>query len=120
MEMEKRGEIVTTKFDSSWLPDFGRVWQSGSRKESKKEFQVEINTSHKDESQAVTPAELQPYVSKRQVSSNSHLMAIKAICCHLSLSYFIRDVWGVITCNFILKKDILILPKFGEYMLIFM
>ncbi|XP_017236189.1 TITAN-like protein isoform X1 [Daucus carota subsp. sativus] len=66
MEMEKRGEIVTTKFDSSWLPDFGRVWQSGSRKESKKEFQVEINTSHKDESQAVTPAELQPYVSIRQ------------------------------------------------------
>ncbi|KAK1377337.1 TITAN-like protein [Heracleum sosnowskyi] len=66
MEMEKRGEIVATKFDSNWLPDFGRVWQSGSRKESRKEFQVEINTSHKDENQAVMPTELQPYVSKRQ------------------------------------------------------
>lgn len=68
MEMEKRGEIVPTKFDSNWLPDFGRVWQSGSRKESRKEFQVETNTSHKDENQAVMPIELQPYVSKRQVA----------------------------------------------------
>lgn len=66
MEMEKRGEIVTTKFDSNWLPDFGRVWQSGSRKESRKEFQVEINTSHNDDKRTVMPTELQPYVSKRQ------------------------------------------------------
>lgn len=73
MEMERRGEILTTKFDSNWLPEFGRVWQSGSRKESRKEFQVEINTSHKDDNQAVMPTELQPYVSKRQVSSSSHL-----------------------------------------------
>ena len=31
MEMEKRGEISPNKFDVNWLPNFGRVWQSGSR-----------------------------------------------------------------------------------------
>ena len=41
LEMEKRGEIVTSNFDVDWLPNFGRVWQSGSRKESRKEFEVE-------------------------------------------------------------------------------
>ncbi|XP_074328621.1 TITAN-like protein isoform X2 [Apium graveolens] len=77
MEMEKRGEIVPTKFDSNWLPDFGRVWQSGSRKESRKEFQVETNTSHKDENQVVMPTELQPYVSKRQLKHQGGKLAFR-------------------------------------------
>ncbi|KAE8663375.1 Coiled-coil domain-containing protein 84 [Hibiscus syriacus] len=36
LEKEKRGEIVESDCDANWLPNFGRVWQSGSRKESRK------------------------------------------------------------------------------------
>jgi hypothetical protein len=39
LEMEKEGEIVPITSDSSWLPNFGSVWQSGTRKESRKEFE---------------------------------------------------------------------------------
>lgn len=65
LEMEKRGELVPSNFDANWLPNFGRVWQSGSRKESRKEFEGETDTSHKVESRAEIPIQLQPYVSKR-------------------------------------------------------
>ena len=51
LEMEKR-EIVTNNFDVNRLPDFGRVWQSGSR--SRKEFEVENKNSLKDETHATT------------------------------------------------------------------
>ncbi|KAM7471524.1 hypothetical protein LguiA_009707 [Lonicera macranthoides] len=64
MEMEKRGEIVANSFDANWLPNFGRVWQSGSRKESMKEFGVESEKCFNVESQAET-IKLQPYISKR-------------------------------------------------------
>ena len=53
LEMEKR-ESVTNNFDVNWLPNFGRVWQSGSQKESRKEFEVENKNSQKNETQAVT------------------------------------------------------------------
>ncbi|XP_058194458.1 TITAN-like protein isoform X1 [Rhododendron vialii] len=66
LEMEKRGEIATDNFDVNWLPNFGRVWQSGSRKESRKEFQVENKNSPKGETQSETLIEIQPYVSKRK------------------------------------------------------
>lgn len=65
LEMEKRGEIVSNNFDANWLPNFGRVWQSGSRKESMKEFEVESQNSPKVESHSETPMQLQPYLSKR-------------------------------------------------------
>jgi hypothetical protein len=41
LEMEKRGEIATNGCTDDWLPNFGRVWQSGTRKESRKEFEKE-------------------------------------------------------------------------------
>ncbi|GFZ17364.1 coiled coil protein [Actinidia rufa] len=53
LEMEKR-ENVTNNFDVNWLPNFGRVWQSGSQKESRKELEVENKNSKKNETQATT------------------------------------------------------------------
>ncbi|KAL6998895.1 hypothetical protein U1Q18_000061 [Sarracenia purpurea var. burkii] len=83
MEMEKRGEIVTNNFDVNWLPNFGRVWQSGSRKESRKEFEVENKSSLKkefdvesysslkSETQSETLTKIQPYISKRMRTDSS-------------------------------------------------
>ncbi|KAM3752021.1 hypothetical protein ACB098_04G156800 [Castanea mollissima] len=65
LEMEKRGEIVKNDCDANWLPNFGRVWQSGSRKESRKEFEMEKQKLLKLGSQSEMPIEIQPYVSKR-------------------------------------------------------
>jgi hypothetical protein len=68
MEMEKRGEIVSYSFDDKWLPNFGRVWQTGSRRESMKEFEVEsrkhrnLKTEPEPETETI---QLQPYISKR-------------------------------------------------------
>ncbi|XP_022736685.1 TITAN-like protein [Durio zibethinus] len=65
LEKEKRGEIVNSGCDANWLPDFGRVWQSGSRKESRKEFEIEKQKFFKVESQSDMPIKIQPYISKR-------------------------------------------------------
>lgn len=65
LEMEKRGEIVTSDCDANWLPNFGRVWQSGSRKESRKEFEVEKQKVVKAEREPEMPIKIQPYISKR-------------------------------------------------------
>ncbi|XP_042949148.1 TITAN-like protein isoform X1 [Carya illinoinensis] len=69
LEMEKRGEIVNSDCTANWLPNFGRVWQSGSRKESRKEFMMEKQEFIKPESKSEMPVKIQPYVSKRMVSS---------------------------------------------------
>ncbi|KAM6570312.1 hypothetical protein CsatB_018297 [Cannabis sativa] len=65
MEMEKRGELVKDECDANWLPNFGRVWQSGSRRESRKEFEFEKQNVLKVESQLEESVKIQPYVSKR-------------------------------------------------------
>ncbi|KAL5858793.1 hypothetical protein ACOSQ4_000089 [Xanthoceras sorbifolium] len=65
MEMEKRGEIVKSDCDPNWLPNFGRVWQSGSRKESRKEFEIEKQKQPNVQCQLEMPVTLQPYISKR-------------------------------------------------------
>lgn len=65
LELEKKGELVTNNFDANWLPNFGRVWQSGTRKESRKEFHMENKSSVEVESQSEKPISLQPYISKR-------------------------------------------------------
>ncbi|KAI3947437.1 hypothetical protein MKW92_048577 [Papaver armeniacum] len=64
LEMEKRGEIVNN-FDADWLPNFGRVWQSGSRNESRKEFQMEKQKLPEVDSGPDVPIVIQPYISKR-------------------------------------------------------
>ncbi|MCL7028815.1 hypothetical protein MKW94_009019, partial [Papaver nudicaule] len=64
LEMEKRGEIVTN-FDADWLPNFGRVWQSGSRTESRKEFEMDKQKLPEVDSEPDVPIMIQPYVSKR-------------------------------------------------------
>ncbi|GJV92637.1 TITAN-like protein isoform X1 [Tanacetum coccineum] len=68
IDMERRGELPTNKFDANWLPNFGRVWQSGSRKDSLKEFETEAKKPLKEETQSGSSLQLQPYVSKRMVS----------------------------------------------------
>ncbi|CAK8568118.1 unnamed protein product [Lathyrus sativus] len=65
MEMEKRGEIVRNECDANWLPNFGRVWQSGSRRESRKEFEKEKQELLNVGTQPEMPIKIQPYVSKR-------------------------------------------------------
>ncbi|XP_020540753.1 TITAN-like protein isoform X2 [Jatropha curcas] len=68
LEMEKRGEIVKSDSDANWLPNFGRVWQSGSRKESRKEFEKEKQKLPKIERHSEMPITVQPYVSKRMMN----------------------------------------------------
>ncbi|CAK7336721.1 unnamed protein product [Dovyalis caffra] len=65
MEMEKRGEMVKSDCNANWLPNFGRVWQSGSRKESRKEFEKEKRKLPNVESHTEMPITIQPYISKR-------------------------------------------------------
>ncbi|KAK7302246.1 hypothetical protein RJT34_13131 [Clitoria ternatea] len=69
MEMERRGETVKTECDANWLPNFGRVWQSGSRRESRKEFEREKKKLN-GENQSEMPVKIQPYVSKRMRMEN--------------------------------------------------
>ncbi|KAK3043252.1 hypothetical protein RJ639_002495 [Escallonia herrerae] len=78
LEMEKRGALAKN-FDANWLPNFGRVWQSGSRKESMKEFEVETKKSSKVETQCEMPMQLQPYVSKKMVSFTFTFTALYAL-----------------------------------------
>lgn len=67
LEMERRGEHVNNNFDANWLPNFGRVWQSGTRKESRKEFQMENKATQADGDQSEVLLPVQPYISKRMV-----------------------------------------------------
>ncbi|TVU08815.1 hypothetical protein EJB05_42230 [Eragrostis curvula] len=66
MELEKRGEIVPEASDSSWLPNFGSVWQSGTRKESRKEFEKKHKLQD-SKSNNELPLEIKPYISKRMI-----------------------------------------------------
>ncbi|KAK9108496.1 hypothetical protein Syun_024507 [Stephania yunnanensis] len=68
LEMERRGELVPNNLNADWLPNFGRVWQFGSRKESRKEFETEKTKSVTVSNISETPIKLQPYVSKRMVN----------------------------------------------------
>ncbi|XP_072991112.1 TITAN-like protein [Typha latifolia] len=73
IEMEKRGEIVTKNCDANWLPNFGRVWQSGTRKESRKEFEKEKNELHENSNCPELSFQMQPYISKRmRLGSDKH------------------------------------------------
>ncbi|XP_047341131.1 TITAN-like protein [Impatiens glandulifera] len=69
MEMEKKGEIVFRDVDPNWLPNFGSVWQSGTRKKSRKEFESEKkkkSTNYKvGDSESEASIKIQPYVGKR-------------------------------------------------------
>lgn len=67
LELEKRGEPLTNTFNPNWLPNFGRVWQSGTRKDSRKEFQMESTLSYKEDVESENRMPLQPYISKKMV-----------------------------------------------------
>lgn len=67
MEKERRGESIRNECDANWLPNFGRVWQSGSRRESRKEFEREKQKLNV-ETQSEMAIKIKPYVSKRMVS----------------------------------------------------
>lgn len=69
LEMEKRGEIVVNSSDANWLPNFGRVWHSGSRKESMKEFKKEKLNVSIAESKTEFEIKLHPYISKKMVNA---------------------------------------------------
>ncbi|PKI43362.1 hypothetical protein CRG98_036258 [Punica granatum] len=79
MELEKRGEIAKKECDSGWLPNFGRVWQSGSRKESRREFEMEKQTLLKKETESEISKEIQPYISKRIVSSHQPFVMLGGV-----------------------------------------
>ncbi|GLT50000.1 hypothetical protein SLA2020_235170 [Shorea laevis] len=66
LETEKKGEVVKNDFDdANWLPNFGGVWQLGSRKESRKEFQKEKQKLLKVVNDPEKTISIQPYISKR-------------------------------------------------------
>jgi hypothetical protein len=74
-EFSSRGEAVDCSSSHSWLPNFGRVWQSGPRRDTRKEFEAEKRKSLKlqrarGERGAARKAsrdfEFKPYVSRRQ------------------------------------------------------
>lgn len=73
IEREKRGEIAANICDANWLPNFGRVWQSGTRRESKREFEKEKHKLNGDKNHPEVASEvsfkIQPYISKRMVNS---------------------------------------------------
>ncbi|PKU81442.1 hypothetical protein MA16_Dca015847 [Dendrobium catenatum] len=71
LEMEKTGEIVKDSVDANWLPNFGRVWQAGTRKESRKEFERENKKMFKDVLHSEASSMLQPYISKRMRMGSS-------------------------------------------------
>ncbi|EFJ05157.1 hypothetical protein SELMODRAFT_431817 [Selaginella moellendorffii] len=50
---------------NDWLPSFGRVWQNGSRRDSRKEFEME-KKKLREETTNSTPPAVQPYVGKRK------------------------------------------------------
>ncbi|KAG6548422.1 hypothetical protein Mapa_009909 [Marchantia paleacea] len=73
MEREHAGEVVEKCVPGSatWLPNFGRVWQSGSRRETRKEFESEKRSERKkrprgESRRTLDNTKLRPYVSKRQ------------------------------------------------------
>lgn len=68
LEMERRGDRVNNNFDAHWLPNFGRVWQSGTRKESRKEFQMENKATQEADNHSEALMPVQPYISKRMVN----------------------------------------------------
>ncbi|XP_020599244.1 TITAN-like protein [Phalaenopsis equestris] len=88
LEMEKKGEIVMDSVDDNWLPNFGRVWQAGTRKESRKEFERENHKLFKDGLHSEASFKLQPYISKRM---SINLMSVaptsdsSSCCFHLLL-----------------------------------
>ena len=67
LEMERRGLKVASDYSDDWLPNFGRVWQEGTRKDSRKEFEKDILKSQAPSNCEVS-TKLQPYVSKRMVN----------------------------------------------------
>lgn len=66
IEMEKKGEVSAEKVDDSWLPNFGSVWQTGSRKVSKKVFELEKQNLSEVSSPSDMVIEIRPYVSKKR------------------------------------------------------
>lgn len=67
LEKELNGETSSKNItnDAAWLPNFGRVWQSGSRKDSRKEFEVEKSIESSSLTKSENLVEVQPYISKR-------------------------------------------------------
>ncbi|KAJ0963278.1 hypothetical protein J5N97_028400 [Dioscorea zingiberensis] len=72
LELEKNGEIIGKPHDDNWLPNFGRVWQAGTRKESRKEFEKEKRKSSGKDHQSDTSFIVQPYLSKRMRNGSSN------------------------------------------------
>lgn len=66
LKMEK-GEVVP----KSWLPNFGSVWQEGTRKKSRKEFEMRNRMHSGNESSPEISPKVQPYISKRHRLSDA-------------------------------------------------
>lgn len=94
IECEKRGETIEvgSESDATWLPNFGRVWQSGSRHDTRKEYEAERRKEAKRlgrplgkgvANSSENTVKFQPYVSKRQVSLRMTLTPpyLTNVCC---------------------------------------
>ncbi|KAJ7528540.1 hypothetical protein O6H91_15G007400 [Diphasiastrum complanatum] len=67
LERQGKGESQWQEVSdgTTWLPSFGRVWQSGSRRESRKEFEAEKRLERKSKFARAETPQFQPYVRKR-------------------------------------------------------
>ncbi|CAN1318264.1 TITAN-like protein [Linum perenne] len=97
LEMQKRGEIVKSDCAANWLPNFGRVWQSGSRKESRREFEKEKQDLPKCEILPETPVTLQPYISKRMVSLSSEIALLGSSLLHIKIAFLVEKWLQLVT-----------------------
>jgi hypothetical protein len=85
---KKHGAVVPETSDSSWLPNFGSAWQSGSRKELRKDTEKN-HKLHEKNNPELTP-EIKPYVSKRMVNVFSHFL--------VSLFCMVTLVFRILVC----------------------
>lgn len=111
LELEKQGKITQKPHDANWLPNFGRVWQAGTRKESRKEFEKEKRELSEKDQQSDTSFIVQPYLSKRMVSQTNVSSVIEVlvlllyqsfqqICMQVAFHCLILNIIVVITILF--------------------
>ncbi|KAL9375528.1 hypothetical protein Peur_032407 [Populus x canadensis] len=89
-----RWQVVKSDCDANWPPNFGRVWQHGSQKESRKEFENEKQKLPNVESHTEMPVRIQPYISKQMVISKLRVLVYSAVLIMSHLFHF--QAWLVL------------------------
>ncbi|PNT01339.2 hypothetical protein POPTR_015G096700v4 [Populus trichocarpa] len=83
-----RWQVVKSDCDANWPPNFGRVWQHGSQKESRKEYESEKQKLPNVESHTEMPVRIQPYISKHMAISKLQVLVYSAVLIMSHLFHF--------------------------------